>query len=139
MMLEMLILFIIISLILFLLIINALFYQDSPTARPKPNEHIGNWKPAIPMITVNWLFIILATFGFYDVEWFYNSHYWAGNGTYQVAIYSTSSYYYFAYVFYVFFFIHVILFFYAGWMSWKEALTTEGEIEYRLRDKRWRT
>lgn len=137
MMLEMLILFIIISLILFLLIINTLFYQDSPTAKPKPNEHIGNWKPSIPLITVNWLFIILATYGFYEVEWFYNSHYWAGNGTYQVALYSTDSYWYLAYVFYVFFFIHVILFFYAGWMAWKEALTTEGEMNYRLKDRRW--
>lgn len=138
MMLEMLILFVIISIVLFLLIIETLFYQDSPTAKPKDGEHIGNWKPAIPLITVNWLVIILATFGFYSVEWLYTSRYWAGNGTYQVSIYNTSEYYYFAYVFYVFFFIHVILFFYAGWMAWKESLLTEGEIDYHKRDRRWR-
>lgn len=139
MMLEMLILFIIISFILFLIIIEVLFYQDSPTAKPKPSEHIGNWKPAIALITVNWLFIILATYGFYSIEWFYNSHYWSENGTYQVAIYSTDSYYYLSYVFYVFFFIHIILFFYAGGMAWKEALSTEGEIDYHKKDRRWRT
>ena len=138
MMLEMLIIFIIITIILFLLIIEMLFYQDSPTAIPKPNEHIGNWKPAIPLITVNWLFIILSTYGFYEIEWFYNQNYWSGNGTYRVALYSTDSYYYLAYVFYMFFLIHVILFFYAGWMAWKESLTTEGEIDYSLKDRRWR-
>jgi len=135
MMLEMLVLFIIISMILFLLILEVLFYQESPTAKPKPNEHIGNWKPAIPLITVNWLFIILCTFGFYNIEWFYNKHYWVENGTYEVGLYTSTQYFYLSYVFYVFFFIHVILFFYAGWMAWKESLTTEGEIEYTRRQR----
>jgi len=135
MMLEMLILFIIISMILFLLIIDFLFMQESPTAKPKPGQHIGNWRPAIALISVNWLFIVLCTYGFYSIEWFYNSHYWTGNGTYQPAIYSTDSYYYFAYVFYVFFFIHVILFIKAGWDAWKDALSTEGEMDYRLKTR----
>ena len=136
MMLEMLIIFIIISFILFLLIIETLFYQDSPTAKPRPGEHIGNWRPAVVLISVNWLFIVLSAYGFYEVEWFYNSHYWSGNGTYQAAIYSTDSYYYFAYVFYVFFLIHCILFFYAGWCAVKDARTTEGEMDYRLKSGR---
>ena len=138
MLLTMWIIFVIISVLLFLLIMECLFYQDSPTAKPKPNEHIGNWKPSIALITVNWLFIILATYGCYSIEWTYTSKYYSGNGTFMTELYSTESYYIFAYVFYVFFFIHVILFFYAGWMAWKESLTTEGEIEYRLRDKRWK-
>lgn len=137
MMLEMLIIFIVISLILFLLIIETLFYQESPTAKPKPGQHIGNWRPAVALISVNWLFIILAAYGFYSIEWFYNSHYWAVNGTYQVALYSTSSYYYLAYIFYVFFFIHIILFVKAGWDAWLDALSTEGEMNYRTRDRRW--
>jgi len=138
MMLEMLILFIIISVILFLLIIETLFYQDSPTATPKPGDHISNWRPAIALISVNLLFIVLSTYGFYKVEWFYHSNYWSGNGTYLAELYSTDQYYYLAYVFYVFFMIHIILFFYAGYMAWKDALSTNGEIEYRLKDRRWR-
>jgi len=131
MMLEMLILFIIISLILFLLIIEVLFYQDSPTAKPKPGQHIGNWRPAIPLISVNWLFIILSAYGFYKVEWFYNSHYWVGNGTYEAAIYSTESYYYLSYVFYVFFLIHGVLFVKAGFDAWMDAASTEGQLDLK--------
>ena len=132
-MLSMLLIFIIISMILFFLIIDTLFYQDSPTATPKPGQHIGNWRPAIPLIVVNWLFIILSTYGFYSIEWFYNKHYWSGNGTYEVAIYSTSSYYYLSYVFYLFFLIHIVLFFKAGWDAWQDAIATEGEINFKQR------
>ena len=138
MMLEMLILFIIISVILFLLIIETLFYQDSPTATPQPGQHIGNWRPAVALISVNLLFIVLSTFGFYEIEWFYNSHYWSGNGTYQVALYSSNQYYYFAYVFYVFFLIHVLLLIKAGWDSWQDSLSTKGEMDYNKRDRRWK-
>lgn len=138
MMVEMLLLFIIVSFILFLLIIDTLFYQDSPTAQPKPGQHIGNWKPAVALISVNLFFIVLAAYGFYEIEWTYTSKYFSGNGTYMMDIYSTEKYYYLAYIFYVFFLIHVILFVKAGWDSWKDALSTKGEMDYRLRDRRWR-
>ena len=137
MLLAMWLIFVIITIILFVIIMECLFYQDSPTAPIQPMKHIGNWKPAIALITVNWLFIILATFGCYSVEWTYTSKYYSGNGTFMTDLYSTDSYYVFAYVFYAFFFIHMILFFYAGWMAWKEALTTEGEMEYNKKFKRW--
>jgi len=137
MLLVMWLIFVIITILLFILIMDCLFYQDSPTAPIEPKKHIGNWKPAIALITMNWLFIILATFGCYDIEWTYTSKYYSGNGTFMTELYSTDSYYVFAYVFYVFFFVHMILFFYAGWMAWKEALTTEGEMEYTKKGKRW--
>lgn len=139
MLLEMWIIFVIISLILFLLIIDCLFYQNSPSTPTTEGTHIGNWKPAIALISVNWLFIILATYGCYNIEWTYTSHYWSGNGTFMTDIYSTDSYYIFAYVFYMFFLIHLILFFYAGWNAWQEALATKGEQKYTLKDRRWRT
>jgi len=135
MMLEMLILFIIISVILFLLIVDFLLIQESPTATPKPGKHVGNWRPAIVLISVNWLFIVLCTYGCYNIEWFYQSHYWSGNGTFQNAIYSTDSYYVFAYVFYVFFFIHIVLFFKAGLDAWNDSLSTEGKMDYRLKGR----
>jgi len=135
---EMLIIFIIISFILFILIIETLFYQDSPTAQPKQGQHIGNWRPAVALISVNLLFIVLCTFGFYEIDWMHTSKYFSGNGTYMVDIYSTDQYYYLAYIFYAFFLIHCILFIKAGWDAWQDALSTKGEMNYSLKDRRWK-
>lgn len=136
MMLEMLIIFIIITFILFLLIIDCLFYQDSPTAPIKNNVHIGNWRPALVLISVNLIFIVLVAFGLHKVEWFYMGNYWSGNGTYQGAIYASESYYFYAIIFYVFFLIHCILFVKAGVDAWKDALATEGEMEFNKKGRR---
>ena len=136
MMLEMLLIFIIISIILFLLIIDALFFQDSPTAKPRPGEHIGNWRPAVALISVNLLFIVLSAYGFYKIEWTYTTNYWSGNGTFAYGIYSTDSYYYLSIIFYAFFLIHCILFVKAGYDAWQDGLSTQGEIDYKKRRMR---
>lgn len=135
MMLEMLILFIIITIILFLLTIDALFFQDSPTAKPKLGQHIGNWRPVLAYIPVNLIFIVLCAYGMYNIEWFYNSHYWSGNGTYQAAIYSTTQYNYYAIVFYAFFMINCVLLVKAGYDAVQDGLSTEGEMNYRLKNR----
>jgi len=81
---------------------------------------------AIPLIMVNMIFIVIITYGFFDVEWFYI----ALDGT--PTIYSTMEYGNpYAFIFSMFFFIHVMLFVKTGFNIWKEAGETKGELNVR--------
>lgn len=121
MMLEMLMLFIILSIILFILIL--FFMEDTPMI-------------AIPLIMVNMIFIVIITYGFWDVEWFYTAYNsTVGNST--AYLYSTDSYGEpYSYIFFMFFLIHVLLFIRVGWVLWKQALDTPGEMDYYNKNKR---
>lgn len=108
---EWLVIFIIITVILFILALYTM--EENPIL-------------AIPLIMVNMIFIIIVTYGFFDVEWFYI----ALNGT--PTIYSTAEYGEpYAYIFFMFFFIHIMLFVKTGFNLWKEALETKGEMKYK--------
>ena len=135
------IVFIIIAVFLLLLICDYLFVQQTPTVKEMPEgQHIGNWRMAVVLIAINLFFIIIITYGFFNIEFFYVGNYWAGNGTYAPAIYeagTTGGYYSLAYV-YIFTglaFIHIILFFKCGYDAWQEALLTKGQMEYK---SKWR-
>ena len=111
MLVEILGLFIIISVILFILSLYTM--EENPML-------------AIPLIMVNMIFIVIITYGFFDVEWFYI----ALDGT--PTIYSTTDYGEpYAYIFFMFFFIHIMLFVKTGYNLWKEALDTKGGLDFR--------
>lgn len=111
MMVEWLALFIIISIILFILSLYAM--EENPML-------------AIPMIMVNMIFTVIIAYGFWNVEWFYISY----DGT--PMIHSTYDYGNpYSYIFLVFFFIQCLLFVKTGWNLTKEALKTKGEMNYR--------
>ena len=135
---EMLLIFIIISLILFMMIIECLFFQDSPSAKQREGEHIGNWKPSIALISVNLIFLILCAWGVHRVDWVYTNKYFSGNGTMLTDIGFTEEYYGLSYIFYGFFLIHCILFVYAGWCAIKESKQAKGEMEFKSKSKLWR-
>lgn len=105
---DMLMLLIIISIIIFIFIIML----DT------------EWKLCFPLIMVNMIFIILITYGFWDVEWFYIEQ------SLTPTVYSTSDYSVYSYVFVAFFFIHILLFFKAGYDAWVDALSTKGQMKY---------
>ena len=134
MMFDMLLVLIPITVILFILICYYLFVDWTPTIVPeklKPGQHIGNWRISVVLITVNIIFIVLISMGFFQIEWFYTSAYYIENGTYIPSIFSTqdTSYQVYTYVFFVFGLIHVVLFFYAGYHAWQDALNTKGDME----------
>jgi len=118
---DILILFIVITVILFF--VSVFMMEDRPSI-------------AIPFIMLGMIFCILCAYGMWDVETIvvgYNSTL----GNTSTEIYSTMDYgepYSFVFVF--FFFTYVVLFFRCGWNMWKEALKTEGEMDFGGK-KRW--
>jgi len=113
MMFEMLLLFIIISIVLFFLI----FILDD------------QWKICLPLIMINLILVTLVVYGFWDVEWLYL------DATGTPYVYSTEDYSVYSYVFMGFWFMHILLFIKAGWHSWQEALETKGAFSYRMQAK----
>ena len=111
MMFEMLLLLIVVSILIFLFII----LLDE------------NWKLCFPLIMVNMIFIVLITYGFWSVDWFYL------DSTLTPAIYSTDEYGVYSYIFVAFFFIHILLFIKAGHDALQESLKTKGQINYNRR------
>ena len=125
MMLELLLVFVMLSVIIFIFILHYLFNEESPTLEKRePGVHIGHWRMATPLIIVNMIFIILVIYGFYNMEWFYVQ------GTPSLYGVESSEYQAYAYVFVVFWFIHFLLLFKAGFDSWRDALTVKGRQEW---------
>lgn len=120
---DLLILFIVLSIIFFILSIYLL--EDNPSL-------------CIPFIMLGMIFTILCTYGMWDVEILY-VNYNASSGLTNTSMFSTTDYGDpYSYVFVLFFFIYVVLFVKAGFNMWKQALETQAEMDYRTKDKRWR-
>ena len=119
---DMLVLFIVITIILFF--ISVFTMEDNPV-----------W--SIPFIMLGMVFSILCTYGLWDVEYFYVG-YNATEGNTSTYMYSTYSYGDpYGYIFVLLFFIFVILFFRAGMNMWLDALKTQGQMEYTRRGRRF--
>lgn len=115
---DLLLLFIVVTILCF--IISIFLMEDRPVL-------------AIPFIFLGMIFSILCTYGLWDVEFFYVG-YNASVGNTTSCIYSTDMYgdpYSFIFIFV--FFIFLILFFKTGFNWWREALKTQGEMDYRTR------
>jgi len=120
---DLLILFIVLSVLFFIL--SVYLMEDNPQL-------------AIPFITLGMIFTILCAYGMWDVDVLY-VNYNATTGVTNTSIYSTMDYGDpYSYIFVLFFFIFMVLFFKTGFNMWREALKTQSEMNYRTRDKRWR-
>lgn len=123
MIIDILILFIIITIILFF--VSVFLMEDNPLI-------------SIPFIMLGMIFSVLCTYGFWDVEYLYTG-YNSTIGNTTIYTYSTMDYGDpYSYIFVLLFFIFVVLFIRAGMNLWKEALQTQGEMDYNKRDNRWR-
>jgi hypothetical protein len=112
---DLLFLFIVLSILFFIL--SIIFLEDKPSI-------------AIPFIMLGMIFVILCTYGMWDVEMIY-VNYNASSGLTNTSIYSTTEYGDpYSYVFVLFFFIYMVLFFRCGFNMWRDALNTQGEMEY---------
>lgn len=120
---DILMLFIILSIIFFILSIYLM--EEKPI--------IG-----MPFIMLGMIFTILVAYGLWDVEVLY-VNYNASSGLTNTSIYTTTVYGDpYSYIFVLFFFIFMVLFFRTGFNMWREALQTQGEMNYRTKDNRWR-
>ena len=123
MLIDILILFIIITLIVFFL--TLFIIEDKPMI-------------ALPLVMIGMIFSILCTYGMWNVEYFYVG-YNATEGNSSSYIFSTMDYGDpYSYIFVLFFFVFIILFFKAGWNMWREALKTQGEMDYKRPSRRGR-
>ena len=116
MLIDMLIVLIIISIILFIFCVYTM--DENPML-------------AFPLIMVNMIFIVIVAYGFWDVEWFYTG-YNVTTGAIEPMLHSTYVYGTpYSYVFFVFFLIHCLLFAKTGFNMWQEAAMTKGRMDYK--------
>lgn len=120
MIMDMLVLFIVITLILFF--VSVFLMEDYPMI-------------SLPFIMLGMIFSILVTYGLWDVEYFYVG-YNASVGNTSTYTFSTMSYGDpYSYIFVLLFFIFVVLFVRAGMNMWRDALKTQGEMNYHRRGR----
>lgn len=118
---EMLILFIFLT--IFLFILSVFIMEDYPII-------------AIPLIMIGMILSILCAYGLWNVEWFYVG-YNSTVGNSSGYIHSTMNYGDpYSYIFVLFFFLYCVLFVKTGFNMWREALRTKGELD--LKNKRGR-
>jgi hypothetical protein len=119
---DLLIIFIILSIIFFILSIFTM--EDTPML-------------SIPFIMVGMIFAIICTYGLWDVEIIY-TNFNATTGFTNTSIYSTGSYGDpYGYIFVLFFFIFCVLFVRAGFNMWQDALRVQGELDYKKKSRRY--
>jgi hypothetical protein len=115
---DMLILFILVTIIC--LILSIFLMEDKPLL-------------AIPMIMMGMIFSILCTYGMFDVELYTNS-FNSSSGLTELEITHFMEWGDpYAYVFMLMFFVFMILFIRAGFNMWRIALETQSEINYKMR------
>jgi len=115
---ELLIIFIILTILFF--IISIITMEDNP-------------KLSIPFIMMGMIMSILCSYGIWRVDFLYVD-YNATFGNSSIIMYSSWDYGDpYSYIFIFIFFIFFIMFFRAGFNMWKEALMTQGEMNYNNR------
>jgi len=115
---DMLILFILITIII--LILSVFLVEDRPLL-------------SIPFVMIGMIFSILCTYGLFDVE-IYSNNFNATTGESAIEVTHFMDWGDpYAYIFMLLFFIFLILFIRAGFNMWHIALETQGEMNYRLR------
>jgi len=87
----------------------------------------------IPLVMCGMIFSIICTYGLWNIE----SPYTAYNSTWgntSTELYANTSYGDpYGYIFMFLFFLFVMVFFRVGWNLWREALETKGQMNYRRR------
>jgi hypothetical protein len=115
MMMEMLIIFIVITIIL--LILSVFVMDDNPIL-------------SIPFIFAGMVFTILCSYGFFDVGTFYMGQNLT-TGNLEPLVYSDPSYgEMYPWVFFFIFILYIILFIRVGFNLIQEAKETQGQIDY---------
>lgn len=118
---DMLMLFVAVSIIL--LIITVFIIEEEPML-------------AVVFIIIGMIFSALSSYGFFDVDYFY-AGYNSTLGNTTGYMYSDLSYYDpYAWVFFFVFLVYCLLFVKAGFNTWRQALETKGEINYRSNNRR---
>lgn len=121
MLLEMLIIFIVIAVILF--VISVLFMDDSPMI-------------AVPIIFAGMIFTILCSYGFFDIGTVYIGQNLT-TGAIEPMVYSNESYGVgYPWVFFFMFILFAVLFIRVGFNLVMEARSTQGEMNYSMRNRR---
>ena len=113
---EMLILFIILAILMFILSIYTI--EDAPYY-------------SIAFVMLGMIFSVLCAYGVWEVD-FLVVGYNASNGSTVTEMYNSYSYGDpYSYIFVLLFFIFVIMFMVAAFNSWKHALKTKGELDLK--------
>jgi len=107
-------------------IISAILVEDNP-------------KIAVPFIMLGMIFSILCSYGVWRVDFLF-VNYNATMGNSSAEVFTTWEYGDpYSYIFMFIFFIFLILFFRAGFNWWRDALETQGEMDYNLnKRKKWK-
>jgi hypothetical protein len=95
----------------------------------------GNPSVSIPFIMLGMIFCVLCTYGLWNVEVLYVG-YNATSGLSETNVYTVSYGDPYSYIFMLLFMVFTVLFVRAGFNMWREALKTEGQMDYKKLNKR---
>lgn len=115
MLMDLLVLFIVLSILFFIL--SVYLVETSPMI-------------SIPFIMLGMIFTIITTYGLWDVEILY-TNFNATTGMTTTGVHNISYGDPYSYIFVLFFFIFMVLFFRAGFNMWGMALKQQGEMDYK--------
>jgi len=100
-----------IEMLLFILIAYFMFVEESST-KPKmlTDEHIGNYRIAIPLIAINFIFIVLSAYGGFSIDYFVLQNV-TTTPVWVIVSTQIPQYVVWAFVFFCLFLIHLLLLF----------------------------
>jgi len=115
MLVDMLMVFIIVSILLF--VFSVFLMDEQPIL-------------TIPFVFAGMIFTVISTYGFFNVETFYVGQN-VTTGNFEAFNYVDTSYAtVYPWVFFFLFILYVFIFIRVGFNLWKEAMETEGKIDY---------
>ena len=100
-----------IEMLLFILICYFMFVEESSTKPPRlTDEHLGNYRIAVPLIAVNLILLVLSAFGGYRIDYFLLQNV-TTTPVYTMTSTPIVDFAVWAFVFFMLFLVHILLLF----------------------------
>ena len=102
-----------VEMLIFILICYFMFAEESTTKQQHPNlanEHLGNYRMAIPLIGINFIFLVLSAYGGYSIDYYVLENI-TTTPVYEINSAPITDYNIWIVVFFMLFLIHVLFMF----------------------------
>lgn len=130
MLMEYHIIYIIVSVILFILIGHYLFVDTKEYQNSEKNmeKEIGNWKMALLLIMINFIFITIVSLGYFQIDIWYTGGFNSTDGSYNLSFFPLYGQFYYGTVWFALVFINLLLMIRAASDALQESVMTKGEL-----------
>lgn len=130
MLMEYHIVYTLVTVILFIMIGHYLFVDTKEYQNSEKNmeKEIGNWKMALLLIIINFIFIVLVSLGFFQIDIWYTGGFNSTDGSYNLTFFPLHGQYYYGLIWFAMMGINFLLLLKAGSDALQEATMTKGQI-----------